>query len=114
MRFRKNVKTLPGKPDIVFPRSRIVIFCDGDFWHGRNWTQLKTKLSCGANSDYWIAKINSNILRDKKNTEILKNLGWRVIRVWESEIKTSLTEITDGIYAAVKGASPVTRLNGIK
>src|SRR5688500_16038130 len=60
-RFRKNVSDLPGRPDIVFRQQRIVVFCDGDFWHGRNWAQRRRKLINGANSSYWIAKIRSNI-----------------------------------------------------
>lgn len=87
VRFRKNVETLPGKPDIVFVRARAVVFCDGDFWHGRNWTELRAKLERGTNSGYWIAKIASNIERDQRNTAILEKDGWQVIRVWEGDIK---------------------------
>jgi DNA mismatch endonuclease (patch repair protein) len=87
LHFRKNVKTLPGKPDIVFPRARVAVFCDGDFWHGRHWQTLRKKLRKGTNAGYWTAKIFSNIQRDRRNTALLKKSGWRVIRLWETEIK---------------------------
>jgi DNA mismatch endonuclease (patch repair protein) len=85
-RFRKNVRDLPGRPDIVFRGQRIVVFCDGDFWHGRNWIQRRRKLVNGANSSYWIAKIRSNIERDKRHDASLRKLGWTVVRLWEKDI----------------------------
>src|SRR5690348_4254231 len=72
LRFRKNVKTLLGKPDIVFSRARVVVFCDGDFWHGRKWRELKPKLDQGTNAAYWSAKIATNIDRDNRNTALLE------------------------------------------
>ena len=86
LRFRKNVKKLPGKPDIVFPSQRLAIFCDGDFWHGKNWAQRKSKLKRGSNAAYWVAKIESNVNRDKRHTRDLKRLGWKVFRLWESDV----------------------------
>jgi DNA mismatch endonuclease (patch repair protein) len=87
LRFRKNVKNLPGKPDIVFPGTKVVVFCDGDFWHGRNWSELSKKLEQGTNSTYWPAKIRSNMDRDRRNTTLLEEAGWYVIRLWENDIK---------------------------
>jgi DNA mismatch endonuclease (patch repair protein) len=87
LRYRKNVKTLAGKPDIVFPRARVAVFCDGDFWHGRRWQILRRKLKQGTNAGYWTAKILSNIQRDRINTALLEKSGWRVIRLWETDIK---------------------------
>lgn len=87
LRFRKNVTALPGKPDIVFSGAKVVVFCDGDFWHGRNWQSRQEKLSRGTNSAYWLAKIASNIERDARNTALLKKAGWRVIRLWETDVK---------------------------
>lgn len=87
LRFRKNVETLPGKPDFVFTRAKLAVFCDGDFWHGRDWRSLKKKLNEGTNAEYWVAKIAANIKRDKRNTALLKKAGWSVIRVWETDIK---------------------------
>ena len=88
-RFRKNVRGLPGVPDIVFPRERVAIFCDGDFWHGRNWESRQEKLRCGANPDYWIAKISRNMERDVAQSAALRRSGWRVLRFWESRILKS-------------------------
>jgi DNA mismatch endonuclease (patch repair protein) len=81
------VSTLPGRPDIVFPKARLAIFCDGDFWHGRDWESRQEKLRRGTNPDYWLAKIQRNIERDQQNTRRLKEMGWTVLRVWESEIR---------------------------
>ena len=85
-RFRKNVRDLPGRPDIVFRAHRVAVFCDGDFWHGRDWVQRRRKLKKGANSTYWVAKIKANIERDKHHDERLRKLGWVVVRLWEKEI----------------------------
>ena len=85
-RFKPNVSSLPGKPDIVFQGQRVVVFCDGDFWHGREWPSLRAKLARGANAAYWIAKIASNIRRDRQNDRRLRKLGWSVVRVWETDI----------------------------
>ena len=85
-RFRKNVANLPGKPDIVFPGRRLAVFCDGDFWHGKDWNKRLAKLADGANSAYWVAKIERNMERDREHTRRLEQAGWRVFRVWESEI----------------------------
>ena len=93
LRYRKNVKALPGKPDIVFGLQRVVVFCDGDFWHGRNWTQLAAKLKTGTNAPYWIEKIGANRLRDRRTTEELKRLGWTVLRYWETDIRRDANRI---------------------
>lgn len=93
LRFRKNVKYLPGKPDIVFPRERLAVFCDGDFWHGKSWPARKRRLESGYNATYWVAKIQANITRDKRHLNHLKRLGWRVLRVWESEVLAGPDEV---------------------
>lgn len=85
--FATHVHDLPGRPDIVFERARLDVFCDGDFWHGKNWAALRRKLAHGKNASYWCAKIGWNIQRDKRITNELRASGWRVMRVWESEIK---------------------------
>ena len=87
MRYRKNVETLPGKPDIVFVRARVAVFCDGDFWHGRNWEEQKSKLCQGTNAEYWLSKIESNMERDRLNNALLEADGWSVLRLWETDIK---------------------------
>ncbi len=86
IRPRLAKRQLPGKPDFIFPRKKVVVFCDGDFWHGRNWPQRRAKLAVGWNADYWISKIEYNRRRDRHNTRLLKDAGWKVIRLWESDI----------------------------
>ena len=87
LKFDCHCGSLPGKPDIVFKRKKLIIFCDGDFWHGRKWKSLESQLRGGSNSKYWIAKIRTNIERDIVVTERLRRNGWQVLRFWESEIK---------------------------
>lgn len=86
LRYRLHAKDLPGKPDVIFRRQRLAIFVDGDFWHGRNWGKRREKLKKGSNADYWLAKIGYNIERDKKNTALLEEMGWAVIRFWETDV----------------------------
>jgi DNA mismatch endonuclease, patch repair protein len=102
LRFRKNVRNLPGKPDIVFPKHKIAIFCDGDFWHGRNWRKDKRRLQAGPNAPYWVAKIQANINRDKRYNKELKRLGWNVIRFWESDIREDVTKIALSVAKTLK------------
>jgi DNA mismatch endonuclease (patch repair protein) len=87
LRYRKNVRTVLGVPDLVFPRQRVAVFCDGDFWHGHKWKHLSSRLLAGTNAPYWSAKISSNIERDRRITRALRRQGWTVLRFWESEIK---------------------------
>jgi len=86
LRYRLHRSDLPGKPDVVFRQARVVVFCDGDFWHGRRWEQRREKLARGANALYWTAKIAANVVRDRRNTRALKLAGWTVIRLWETDI----------------------------
>lgn len=91
-RYRKNDRRLPGKPDIVLPKYQTVIFVNGCFWHGHGgcryfvWPQN--------NADFWREKIGGNISRDTKNIAELKSAGWRVITVWECELKSAKREAT--------------------
>jgi DNA mismatch endonuclease (patch repair protein) len=87
-RYRKNVKNLPGKPDIVFIRFQLAIFIDGEFWHGYNWTNKKEKIK--ANRDFWIPKIERNMQRDAENNHSLVEKGFQVIRFWDNEILKNL------------------------
>jgi DNA mismatch endonuclease (patch repair protein) len=107
MRFRKNVSHLPGKPDIAFPKERVAVFCDGDFWHGRDWETMKKKLSKGANAKYWLAKIQANRARDKKHYQALTSLGWRVLRFWESDILGDPSSAALQISATVRAGRKV-------
>ena len=74
LRYRKNVNSLPGKPDIVFTKQKIVVFCDSEFWHGFDWENQKDKIQ--SNRDYWIPKIERNIERDKQVTSVLQDMGY--------------------------------------
>ena len=82
-RYRINVKTLPGKPDIVLPKYKTVIFINGYFWHGHNCKKGKLPSS---NIDFWRKKISNNKSRDDKNSDLLIKLGWKVIIIWQCEI----------------------------
>lgn len=110
LRFRTHSRHLPGKPDIVFPAAKLVVFCDGDFWHGKDWRRLQKKLKRGSNHPYWLAKISSNIKRDRRHTQNLKKDGWNVLRLWESEIKEDLFAAAGRVRQAVKIAGQ--RRNG--
>jgi DNA mismatch endonuclease (patch repair protein) len=102
LRFRKNRADLPGKPDIVFASARVAVFCDGDFWHGRNWQRLSSQLQKRANPDYWCRKIQANRVRDKRTTVSLAKLGWRVIRLWENDIHANPQNAADDVERAVR------------
>lgn len=84
-RFRKNLASLPGRPDIVFVSKRLAVFIDGDFWHGYRFTSWSSKLS-----PYWREKISQNRLRDTKNNRRLRTMGWHVLRLWEHEVDNDL------------------------
>ncbi|NEV64014.1 very short patch repair endonuclease [Thiorhodococcus minor] len=86
LRYRLHAKELPGKPDIVFRKLRLAVFVDGDFWHGRDWDQRQRKLAQGHNPGYWVEKIRYNLERDRRNTLELESRGWRVLRLWETDI----------------------------
>lgn len=79
-RYRKNLNNLPGNPDIVLTKYKIAVFCDGEFFHEKDWEILKPKLE--KNSDYWIRKISRNIERDDEVNKELLVQGWTVIRFW--------------------------------
>ena len=82
-RYRINVKTVPGKPDIVLPKYKTIIFVNGCFWHGHNCKKGKLPSS---NTDFWKEKISNNKSRDAKNSDLLVKLGWKVIIIWQCEI----------------------------
>lgn len=85
-RYRKNYSKLPGKPDIVLTQYKIAIFCDGEFFHGKDWEVLKPRLEKGKNSEFWISKISRNRERDNEINKKLLFKGWTVIRFWGDEI----------------------------
>jgi DNA mismatch endonuclease (patch repair protein) len=86
IRYRKNYGKLPGKPDIAITKYKIAIFCDSEFFHGRDWEKLQCTLKRGNNADFWIEKIGKNIKRDDEINKKLNYLGWTVIRFWGKDI----------------------------
>ena len=101
LRFRKHVRSLPGTPDIVFSGARVVVFVDGDFWHGRRFPAWQHKLS-----PYWDAKIERNRQRDRKNFARLRRKGSLVLRVWEHDVLADVEGVADRIEAAVRARMP--------
>lgn len=91
-RYRKNYKVLPGRSDIALTKYKIAIFCDSEFFHGKDWDILKQKLEKGKNPDYWILKIERNMERDKEKDSALLFAGWTVIHFWGKDILKNADE----------------------
>jgi DNA mismatch endonuclease (patch repair protein) len=102
LRYRCVAADLPGRPDLVFRRARVVVFCDGDFWHGRDLAARVAKLERGNNAPYWIAKIEGNVARDRRINADLAALGWTVLRFWEQDIYRDADRVADEIIAVVR------------
>lgn len=105
-RYRKNVRSLPGKPDIVLPKYRTLILINGCFWHGhepcKSYSFPKSRI------EFWTEKISKNKDRDRKNIAALTDLGWKVITIWQCEIKgKSLHEKLRWLENEIKGKQPV-------
>ena len=96
-RYRKNYNKLPGKPDIVLTKYRIAIFCDSEFFHGKDWEKLKLQLEKGKNSEFWINKISKNIERDEKIEKELNFMGWTVLRFWGKDINKNVDECVKAV-----------------
>ena len=92
IRYRKHYDKLPGKPDIAITKYRIAIFCDGEFFHGKDWEKLQLKLRNSNNSEYWIKKINRNIERDQEIEREIRAEDWTVLRFWGKDIKCNTSE----------------------
>jgi DNA mismatch endonuclease (patch repair protein) len=107
LRYRLHARGLPGKPDIVFKRARVAVFVDGDFFHGGGWrargfASFEGQFGRWRNAPFWIEKIRGNVARDKRATRELRKLGWKVIRVWESDVRKSPQRAADRIADAVR------------
>lgn len=98
-RFRKHVRALPGSPDAVFPKEKVAVFIDGDFWHGYRLPAWEHKLK-----DFWKQKIRENRRRDQKNFRKLRRMGWQVIRIWQHEIVTGADLCVDKVTSTVSRA----------
>ena len=101
-RYRKNVRTLPGCPDIVLPKYKTVIYVNGCFWHKHNCPRFVWP---STNREYWEPKILRNVERDNENCALLKSQGWNVIIVWECELKTADPNRLDQLIREIKGGT---------
>lgn len=102
LRYRKNDKTVFGKPDFTFKKYKIAIFCDSEFWHGKDWGTKKNEHK--SNVKFWHQKIERNIQRDKEVNEELLRTGWKVIRFWGEEIQKELVNCTVKIETIINEA----------
>lgn len=100
-RYRKNYKKLEGKPDIVLTKYKIAIFCDGEFFHGKDWEKLKERLKRGNNGEFWIKKIARNMERDDNINKRLQFEGWTVLRFWGDDIKKNTEDCVKTIEETV-------------
>ncbi len=101
-RYRKNDKTVFGKPDLTFKKYKIAIFVDSEFWHGKDW-EIR-KYDHKTNQEFWFNKIERNIQRDKEVEIELKNQGWRVLRFWGKQIQKDLSSCVKKIEDEIEGA----------
>ena len=100
LRYRKNVKNVPGKPDIAFIGKKIAVFCDSEFWHGYDWDHRKDDIK--TRREFWIPKIERNMERDREVNQILEEQGWIVLRFWGKQIQKNPVECADIIEKTVK------------
>lgn len=100
IRYRKNVKSVLGHPDIAFIGKRVAVFCDSEFWHGYDWENRKNDIH--TRREFWIPKIERNIQRDIEVTEGLQNEGWIVLRFWGKDIKKNVSECADIIEKTIR------------
>jgi DNA mismatch endonuclease Vsr len=98
-RYRKNDKSVFGKPDLTMKRYKLAIFVDSEFWHGKDWNTRKYEFK--SNQDFWIRKIQRNIERDKEVNKRLLKEGWKVLRFWGKDISKNLRSCTDKIIEVI-------------
>lgn len=92
-RYRKHYSKIPGKPDLAFPKQKLAVFIDSEFWHGKDFDSWKHRLP----RQYWMDKISRNIARDKQVDKELSELGWKIVRVWTKELKKKPLEVLSDI-----------------
>lgn len=97
--YRRNARKLPGSPDFVLKKYRVVIFVNGCFWHGHGCKYFHWPKS---NTEYWTAKINGNMERDQRKHQELEDQGWRVLTVWECDLKDQQQEILEWLVSAIR------------
>ena len=96
-RFRKHLKELPGQPDVVFTKAKVAVFIDGDFWHGYRFPTWEHKVSA-----FWKTKISKNRERDAKNHRRLRDMGWKVIRLWQHDLERDFRESIERVVSSLK------------
>ncbi|SRR5258708_6035503 len=111
LRYRLHDRRLPGCPDIVFRAQRVAVFCDGDFWHGRDIDARLARLAKGHNATYWVAKLRRNVERDLRHTLALEAAGWTVLRFWETDLLRETDAIADRVAAVLAQRSPKVKNN---
>lgn len=102
IRYRKNYKLLPGTPDIAITKYRIAVFCDSEFFHGKDWEKLQLRLANGSNSTYWLKKISRNMERDQDVERTLRFREWTVIRFWGNDITKNTQDCVKVIEEAIE------------
>ncbi len=101
LKYRKNVKTVFGHPDIAFIGKKVAVFCDSEFWHGYDWNRRKQDIK--SHQEFWISKIERNMARDEEVNNYLTSHGWVVLRFWGKQILKDAAGCADIIEAEVKG-----------
>jgi DNA mismatch endonuclease, patch repair protein len=107
LRFRLHARDLPGRPDLVIRKYRLAVFVDGDFWHGNAWRVrglARFEDQFPTNQEFWVAKITRNMERDREVTAALVADGWRVIRLWESEVLDDPAGAAERVHQAIRSA----------
>lgn len=100
LRYRKHYAKVIGKPDFVFIKQKVAVFCDSEFWHGKNWETKKHEIK--SNKDFWYKKIERNIERDIEVNKELTGNGWIVLRFWGKEIKRNVEKCADKVEEVIK------------
>jgi DNA mismatch endonuclease (patch repair protein) len=101
IKFRRHDRSLPGSPDVVLPRQRVVVFVDGDFWHGWRLPTWEAKLT-----RFWRQKLRANRKRDRRNIRLLRSRGWRVVRLWQHQIERDMGSCIHRIILALETNRP--------
>lgn len=99
VRYRKQYRKVPGKPDFAVVRAKVAVFCDSSFWHGRDWPSAARAFQ--TNRDFWIAKIERNIARDEQVNRELRALGWLALRFWDTEILSNADKCAKRVGKAI-------------
>lgn len=98
LRYRLHAKTPKGRPDVVFPGSKVAVFIDGGFWHGCPDHYVRPR----SREEFWSGKLSENLARDRRQTLELEKLGWRVVRIWEHEVYENLDDVVTLVQSAIR------------